>query len=92
MDQDTLKLLAKVKVAARKALGLEIDVQRLTHDRDYAKEILAKASESDNEDLVLAAITLEDRFGLLADKPSKLKVVEPDSEHDKEKYKYGARG
>jgi hypothetical protein len=93
MDQDTLKLLAKVKVAARKALGLEIDVQRLTHDRDYAADILGKASVTDNEELVLAAITLQDRFGLLADKPTKSKSAEAhDSEHDKEKYKFGARG
>ncbi len=89
MDQDTLKLLAKVKVAARKVLGLEIDVQRLTHDRDYAKQILEKASQSDNEDLVLAAITLEDRFGLLADKPP---PARPDGAEDPDKYKFGARG
>ena len=93
MDQDTLKLLAKVKVAARKALGLEIDVQRLTHDRDYAADILGKASVTDNEDLVLAAITLQDKFGLLADKPTKSKSAEAqDAEHDKDKYKFGARG
>jgi hypothetical protein len=92
MDQDTLKLLAKVKVAARKALDLEIDVQRLTHDRDYAADILGKASVTDNEDLVLAAITLQDKFGLLADKPTKSKVEVHDTEHDKEKYKFGARG
>jgi hypothetical protein len=91
MDQDTLKLLAKVKVAARKALNLEIDVQRLTHDRDYAADILGKASVTDNEELVLAAITLQDKFGLLADKP-KAKTEAHDSEHDKEKYKFGARG
>jgi len=94
MDQDTLKLLAKVKVVARKALNLEIDVQRLTHDRDYAADVLGKASVTDNEDLVLAAITLQDKFGLLAEKPtkSKVKLEVHDSEHDKEKYKFGARG
>jgi hypothetical protein len=88
MDQDTLKLLAKVKVAARKALGLEIDVQRLTHDAAYAKEILEKASLSDDESLVLAAITLADRFGLLGEKP-KAAPAEPELN---DKYKFGARG
>jgi len=91
MDQETLKLLAKVKVAARKALGLEIDIQRLTHDSRYAGEILEKASVTDNEELVLAAITLQDRFGLLADKPKPAKA-EPAENEDKDKYKFGARG
>ncbi len=91
MDQDTLKLLAKVKGAARKALNLEIDVQRLTHDRDYAADILGKASVTDNEDLGLAAITLQDRFGLLADKPT-AKPKAGETTPDPNKYKLGARG
>lgn len=90
MDQDTLRLLAKVKVAARKTLALDIDVQRLTHDADYAKEILEKASQTDDEGLVLAAITLQDRFGLLADKPKKPDA--PDGAAAPDKYKFGARG
>ncbi|QJR16275.1 hypothetical protein [Usitatibacter palustris] len=91
MDQETLKLLAKVKVSARKALGLEIDVQRLTHDRNYASEVLSKATQSDSEDLVLAAITLQDTFGLLSEKP-KLQKVENAEDEGTEKYKFGARG
>jgi hypothetical protein len=87
MDQETLKMLAKVKVAARKSLGLDIDVQRLTHDAKYAAETLAKATQSDDESLVLVAITLQDRFGLLKDAPA-----EAGDTADPEKYKYGARG
>jgi hypothetical protein len=87
MDQETLKMLAKVKVAARKSLGLDIDVQRLTHDAKYAAETLAKATQSDDESLVLVAITLQDRFGLLKDAPA-----ETGDATDPEKYKYGARG
>ena len=87
MDQDTLKLLAKVKVAARKAIGLDIDVQRLTHDHKYAVETLAKATQSDDENLVLCAITLQDRFGLLKDAPPVAAASD-----SAEKYKYGARG
>jgi hypothetical protein len=90
MDQDTLKLLAKVKVAARKSLGLDIDVQRLTHDAAYAKEILEKASQTDDEGLVLAAITLQDRFGLLAEKPERKEEASEVAPTDK--YKFGARG
>jgi CHASE2 domain-containing sensor protein len=86
MDQEILKLLAKVKVAARKSIGLDIDVQRLTHDAKYAAETLAKASQSDDEALVLLAITLQDRFGLLKDSPAE------SPEDAKDKYKYGARG
>lgn len=91
MEQETLKLLAKVKVAARKAMGLEIDVQRLTHDRQYASDVLSKATHSDSEDLVLAAIMLQDHFGLLAQKP-RLQKVETQTEEEGEKYKFGARG
>ena len=90
MDQDTLKLLAKVKVAARKALGLDIDVQRLTHDAKYAAETLAKATQSDDENLVLLAITLQDRFGLLRDAPPV--ASNDDAKVATDKYKYGARG
>jgi CHASE2 domain-containing sensor protein len=90
MDQDTLKMLAKVKVAARKAIGLDIDVQRLTHDHKYAAETLAKATQSDDEALVLLAITLQDRFGLLNDAPPAGQSA--DAKASAEKYKYGARG
>jgi hypothetical protein len=91
MDQETLKLLAKVKVTARKIIGLEIDVQRLTHDREYASQILEKATHSDDEGLVLAAITLQDRFGLLADTPTKVEEAKA-KEGSADKYKFGARG
>jgi hypothetical protein len=92
MDQETLKLLAKVKVVARKVLGLEIDVQKLTHDREYAAEVLAKATHSDNEDLVLAAITLQDRFGLLSEVPAKAEESAEGRGVSPDKYKFGARG
>ena len=88
MDQETLKLLAKVKVAARKAVGLDIDVQRLTHDAKYATEVLGKAMQTDNEELVLAAITLQDKFGLLKEAPPEA----PSTEAADAKYKFGARG
>jgi hypothetical protein len=88
MDHETLKLLAKVKVVARKTMGLDIDIQRLTHEPQYAAEMLAKAMHSDNEDLVLAAITLQDRFGML--KPRAPEPREP--AELTEKYVFGARG
>lgn len=87
MDQETLKLLTKVKVTARRAIGLEIDVQRLTHDPRYANEVLGNAAGSDDEDLVLAALTLQSRFGLLEVSAPEAPVNAP-----AEKYKYGARG
>ena len=90
MDQETLKLLAKVKVAARKAIGLDIDVQRLTHDRKYASEVLAKAMQTDDESLVLTAVPLQDRVGLLNDRPAPAAHEAPAEAEDK--YKFGARG
>jgi hypothetical protein len=87
MDQETLKLLTKVKVTARRTIGLEIDVQRLTHDSKYANEVLGNVAGSDNEDLVLAALTLQSRFGLLEPAAPEAPVSNP-----AEKYKFGARG
>ncbi len=93
MDQETLRLLARLKVAARKTLGLDIDIQRLTHDRAYASEVLHKATQTEDEALVLAAITLQDRFGLLnpAPNPKASEAPAPEST-PKDKYKFGARG
>lgn len=91
MDQETLKLLAKVKVVARKAMGLDIDIHRLTHDRHYAAEVLGRAAHADNEDLVLAALTLQVRFGLLTDSPEPRLEAHPVAAAN-EKYKFGARG
>lgn len=94
MDQDTLRLLARLKVAARKTLALDIDIQRLTHDRPYASEVLHKATQTEDESLVLAAITLQDRFGLLKESPPREATAAPAAEGDagKAKYKFGARG
>jgi len=91
MDQETLKLLAKVKVAARKAIGLDIDIERLTHDRKYASDILGKATQCDDEALVYVAITLQDRFGLLKESPPPA-ANEGEARVNGEKYMYGARG
>jgi hypothetical protein len=90
MDQETLKLLAKVKVAARKSVGVDIDIQRLTHDAKYASEVLGKATQSDDESLVLCAITLQDKFGLL--KEARSESADASAAVAEDKYKFGARG
>jgi hypothetical protein len=86
MDQETLKLLTRVKLSARKAIGLDIDVSRLTRDRQYATQVLGDAARSDNEDLVLAALTLQDKFGFFEEPAPEAARVADD------KYILGARG
>jgi hypothetical protein len=87
MDQETLKLLTRVKVSARKAIGLDIDVSRLTRDRHYANQVLGDAARSDNEDLVLVALTLQDKFGFFEEPKA-----EPVAAAAGDKYILGARG
>jgi hypothetical protein len=76
-------------MASRKTLGLDIDIQRIAGDRDYALQVLGKASACDDESLVLAAITLQDKLGLLAPRPA-APDPSPKAGSD-DKYKYGAR-
>lgn len=66
MDQELLKLLTKLKIQGKKLMGLEIDIVRLSSDRPYATETLKQLTASDDEDLVMSAITFMGKLGLVA--------------------------
>jgi hypothetical protein len=99
MDHEKLKLLAQLKVASRKA-GFELDLSRLVVDNDYARSELDRFMASDNDDLVLLALTAKDKLGLMpqpAPAPSPLAAPPepPPSESPKKdgkKYVFGPRG
>lgn len=65
MDADVFKLLTGFIVKGRKLLG-SIDSDRLLRDDGYAREVFRKVDEEGEEDLVLLALQLRDRLGLLA--------------------------
>jgi hypothetical protein len=97
MDQEQLKLLAHLKVTSRK-VGLDLDLPRLIADRVYAIERLDVFATSDNEDLVLTALTVKDKLGLMPVQASPTpESPEPKAgdkvvKKDPEKYKFGPRG
>lgn len=65
MDQSLLKELAQFKLLLKRATQHSADIERLITDPAYGKEVLSLAEESDNEQLVILALELKDRLGLL---------------------------
>jgi hypothetical protein len=95
MDRETLNEMVRLKFASRKVGGPDIDLVKLAGDATYAAEIFSAVEQLPDESLVLLAITLRDKFGLLPAKPAA--VVEPgDSQPEPEapppkRYLSGAR-
>jgi hypothetical protein len=69
VDRETLNEMVKLKFGARKAGGPEIDLAKLAADADYADAMLRAVENLPDETLVLLAMTLRDKFGLLAARP-----------------------
>jgi len=69
MDRETLNEMVKLKFAARRAGGPEIDLVRLAGDATYAGRVFSALEALPDESLVLLAMTLRDKFGLLAARP-----------------------
>jgi hypothetical protein len=75
MDRETLNEMVRLKFDSRKVGGPDIDLVKLAGDATYASEIFSAVEQLPDESLVLLAITLRDKFGLLPAKPAA--VVEP---------------
>lgn len=65
MDNETLKLIARVKIASTRA-GVPIDAVKFAADRGYARAALAKFSELADEEGTLLALQLLDRLKMTA--------------------------
>jgi hypothetical protein len=65
MDRETLNEMVKLKFGTRKAGGPEIDLVKLAADAVYADERLRAVESLPDESLVLLALTLREKFGLL---------------------------
>lgn len=99
MDQALLRQLAQFKLLLRKASNHSVDIEKLISDRAYAKQVLSLAEESDNEVLILLALELKDKLGMLPKAaPAETKPATEKAKDDatdaatKGKYVFGARG
>jgi len=75
LDRETLNEMVKLKFAARRAGGPEVDLVRLAADASYASKVFSAIENLPDESLVLLAMTLRDKFGLLAAKPQAAEAV-----------------
>lgn len=64
LDPTTLALLAKLKVLAKRS-GTNIDLVKMSEDKDYAEHTLKDLSNSDDPELVLNVIQLMNQFGMI---------------------------
>jgi len=93
-----MQKLARFKILARRLGGFNIDIFKLAQDDTYARELLMRAQEVDNETLVLLALELSDALGLLevAEKPKPVlnptPPVAPVAAASSNKHFFGARG
>jgi hypothetical protein len=95
MDRETLSEMVKLKFSSRKAGGPDIDLVKLASDPAYADATLRAIENLPFESLVLLAMTLRDKFGLLtampAVPPGEEIRIEKTSEAPPQRYMSGAR-
>ncbi len=90
MDNDTILLLARFTIQARKLIGA-IDSNLLANDEAYRNSIFQQIDAKAEEELLLLSLTLRNKLGALG----KAKTVEepaPRTDNVTDKYKFGARG
>ncbi|BBP00651.1 hypothetical protein [Sulfuriferula nivalis] len=103
MDADfvQLQLITRLKLQLKRQLNIKMDIRQFMVDRDYAKQMLQLADESDDEDLILYSLQIAGQFGWLGKKPSVVKKPffepakvkpEPAPEVETSRYLYGTRG
>ncbi len=96
MDRETLNEMVKLKFGARKAGGPEIDLVKLAADARYAHDTFSAIENLPDESLVMLAMILRDKFGLLSTM-SVPPVNPPAIQEEKavaaspQRYLYGAR-
>jgi hypothetical protein len=63
MENEALKLIARLKISAAKR-GMPVDVVRFAGDRAYARAVLSKFSDTADEDGIVLALQLMDKLAL----------------------------
>ncbi len=94
MDQALLRELAQFKLLFKRITQKAVDIEKLISDLDYGRELLTQAENTDDETLVVMALDLKDKLGLLPQpraaevRPAEAAVGAKQSD----KYIRGARG
>lgn len=65
LDNETMTLLTKLKVAAKKC-GTNVDLIKMSGDREYAATMLNELSNTEDADLVLIVVNLMNKFGMIS--------------------------
>lgn len=89
MDNDTIVLLARFTIQARKLIGA-IDSNMLANDEVYRNNIFQQIDAQAEEELLLLSLTLRNKLGTLG--KNKVAAEPVKSDNVTEKYKFGARG
>jgi hypothetical protein len=76
MDNETLKLIARLKVAAARA-GQNIDVVRFAADRDYARTSMQQFANATDEQGALLVLHLMEKLHMTAAVPPPPAAVAP---------------
>ncbi len=90
MDNDTMMLLARFTIQARKLVGA-IDSNLLITDENYRTSIFQKIDATAEEDLLMLSLALRNKLGAL----DASQAVEEEPEKtgtSADRYKFGARG
>jgi len=91
MDQALLKTLAQFKILMKREKDVQVDLEKLMHDATYGRKVLMIAEESGNELLVVAALTIRDKFGHFANVDTPAAEEKNGADAAKGKYLHGAR-
>lgn len=90
MDQALLKALAQFKILLKKEKGVSVDLEKMMHNAEYGRQMLSVAEDSENEALVLSAVTIRDKFGHF-NSPQQKPAEEKKADAPSGKYLHGAR-
>jgi hypothetical protein len=90
MDNDTIVLLARFTIQARKLIG-PIDSNQLANDEAYRNQVFQLIDAKAEEDLLLLSLTLRNKLGALG-KSKNTEEPAPRTDNVTDKYKFGARG
>ncbi len=98
MDTLTMQKMARFKIMARRLGGFNVDIFRMAQEAGYAREMLQRAQDVENENLVLLAMELYEALGLL-DEPKKPRGTTskgpdpaPEASTEEGRYVFGVRG
>ena len=91
MDQDGLKKLAQFRILMKNEKRVQIDFEKILSDTSYARHNLNLAEDSDNEILVILALSLRQALGLLTPPAPEQGPEQAAVPSNGKKYMFGAR-